>query len=132
MNGKVSRRDFLKAGGAGLAGAALSTLGIGTILGSETTAADTQAAPGQELMYVCPVCGEKEEDFESLRKHFKERHPELESPRNMILRINGADVGVYVEDHWTLRETLLRAVGLTGNAKEMCDRGGAVVPVRCS
>ena len=124
MNGKVSRRDFLKAGGAGLAGVALSTLGIGTILGSETTAGDAQAAPGQELMYVCPVCGEKAEDFDGLRKHFKEKHPELESPKNMVLRINGADVGVYVEDHWTLRETLLRAVGLTGNAKEMCDRGG--------
>ncbi len=123
MEGKVSRRDLLKAGGAGLAGMALSTLGIGTILGSETAAAGSQAAE-QELMYVCPVCGEKTGDFDSLQKHFKEAHAELEAPRNMTLKINGADVPVFVEDHWTLRETLQRAVGLTGNAKEMCDRGG--------
>ncbi len=31
---------------------------------------------------------------------------------------------MFVEDHWTLRETLIRAIGLTGNAKQMCDRGG--------
>lgn len=123
MSGKVSRRDFLKAGGAGLAGVALSGLGIGTVLGEERASGAGQAA-AEELMYVCPVCGEKAEDFESLQKHVKEKHSELDVPASMTLHINGAEVEVYVEDHWTLRETLLRAVGLTGNAKEMCDRGG--------
>lgn len=124
MSGKVSRRDFLKAGGAGLAGVALSTLGIGTVLGKESVPDTDQEKIMEELMYVCPICQEKAEDFPSLQKHFQEKHSELEVPSSMILHINGADVEVYVEDHWTLRETLLRAVGLTGNAKEMCDRGG--------
>ncbi len=124
MSGKVSRRDFLKAGGAGLAGVALSTLGIGTVLGKESVPDTGQEKIMEELMYVCPICQEKAEDFPSLQKHFQEKHSELEVPSSMILHINGADVEVYVEDHWTLRETLLRAVGLTGNAKEMCDRGG--------
>ncbi len=124
MSEKVSRRDFLKAGGAGLAGVALSTLGIGTVLGKESVPDTDQEKIMEELMYVCPICQEKAEDFSSLQKHFQEKHSELEVPSSMILHINGADVEVYVEDHWTLRETLLRAVGLTGNAKEMCDRGG--------
>lgn len=124
MSAKVSRRDFLRAGGAGLAGVALSSLGVGSVLGTEAASGAGSGEAGEELLYVCPVCGEKAEDFESLQKHFQEKHAELEAPSSMTLHINGADVEVYVEDHWTLRETLLRAVGLTGNAKEMCDRGG--------
>ena len=124
MSGKVSRRDFLKAGGAGLAGVAFSALGIGSVLGSETEASGDGKNNVEELVYVCPVCGEKAENFDALQKHFKEKHAQLDAPASMTLHINGADVEVYVEDHWTLRETLQRAVGLTGNAKEMCDRGG--------
>lgn len=125
MSGKVSRRDFLKAGGAGLAGVAFSALGIGTVLGSETEAASGDGGRIlEELTYVCPVCGERAADFQALQTHFKEKHSQAEAPASMVLHINGNDVEVFVEDHWTLRETLQRAVGLTGNAKEMCDRGG--------
>lgn len=125
MSGKVSRRDFLKAGGAGLAGVAFSALGIGTVLGSETEAASGDGGRTlEELTYVCPVCGERAADFQALQTHFKEKHSQAEAPASMVLHINGNDVEVFVEDHWTLRETLQRAVGLTGNAKEMCDRGG--------
>lgn len=113
---QITRRNFLKAGGAGVAGAAISALGLGSILG---------AAPAENgtFVYVCPVCGEQAEDFEALQTHFKERHPELDVPKSISLRINGRDYDAFAEDHWTLRETLLRAIGLTGAAKEMCDRG---------
>jgi aerobic-type carbon monoxide dehydrogenase small subunit (CoxS/CutS family) len=39
------------------------------------------------------------------------------------LHINDTDYNVQIEPHWTLREALQYAVGLTGNAKEMCGRG---------
>lgn len=65
MSGKVSRRDFLKAGGAGLAGVAFSALGIGTVLGSETEAASGDGGRIlEELTYVCPVCGERAADLD--------------------------------------------------------------------
>ena len=114
---QITRRDFLKAGGVGVAGIALSTLGLGTILGA-TPAED------EVFIYVCPVCGERADDFEALQKHFQTAHPEKVMPRTISLNINGREYNVFVEDHWTLRETLLKAIGLTGNAKEMCDRGG--------
>ena len=44
-------------------------------------------------------------------------------PECATLSINGSEVKVQVEPHWTLRETLLMAVGLTGGAEQMCDRG---------
>lgn len=121
----VSRRDFLKAGGAGIAGAAVSALGIGSILGGcSPTDVNAAAENVTNFVYTCPVCGEKTADYDSLVQHFKEKHPDAVTPQATVLTINGVQVQVQTEPHWTLRETLLRAVGLTGNAKEMCDRGG--------
>lgn len=99
-----------------MAGAAISALGIGSILGAAP-------AENEKFVYVCPVCGEQAADFEALQKHFREKHPEAVVPNTITLHINGREYEVFVEDQWTLRETLLKAVGLTGNAKEMCDRG---------
>ena len=52
---QVSRRDFLKAGSAGIAGVALSSLGLGTILGAEpanTTKLVETAVPVETFVYV--------------------------------------------------------------------------------
>ena len=45
-------------------------------------------------------------------------------PQCATLNINGNELKVQVEPQWTLRETLLKACGLHGGAREMCDRGG--------
>lgn len=125
MAGSVSRRDFFKAGGmAGLA-AGVAGLGIGSILGvPEEAVAETITVT--DFVYTCPVCGAKALDYEALVKHFEEEHPDSTSgiPQCATLNINGAELKVQVEPQWTLRETLLKAVGLSGGAKEMCDRGG--------
>lgn len=126
MAHEISRRDFLKAGGAaGLAGVA-SSLGIGSILtGNSTENVAVAAAPTvTKFVYKCPICGVNAANYDSLVEHFKEKHPDAAIPQASTLNINGVEVKVQVEPHWTLRETLVRAVGLTGNAKEMCDRGG--------
>ena len=78
----------------------------------------------QVFVYTCPVCGEQFSDFEQLKQHFSHMHRELEVPKTVCLNINSVEYDVFVEDHWTLREALIRAIGLTGNAKQMCDRGG--------
>jgi xanthine dehydrogenase YagT iron-sulfur-binding subunit len=44
-------------------------------------------------------------------------------PELAVLAINGMEYRVQIEPHWTLREALQYAVGLTGSAKEMCGRG---------
>lgn len=121
----VTRRDFLKAGGVAGFAAGVAGLGIGSILGTpETALAETVTVT--DFVYTCPVCGRKTTDYDALVKHFEEEHPDASSgvPQCVELMINGNVVKVQAEPHWTLRETLLKAVGLTGNAKEMCDRGG--------
>lgn len=124
MTHEVSRRNFLIAGGvAGITGVAASTLGIGSIL----TGCSTNTAAAQTItnfVYTCPLCGVNTVDYDSLVDHFKKEHPGAAIPKATKLNINGFEVKVQVEPHWTLRETLLKAVGLTGNAKMMCDRGG--------
>ena len=117
---QIPRREFLKAGTAALAGATLSALGLGSITGS----AEGIAEEKQVFVYTCPVCGEQFPDFDQLRGHFASVHKELKPPKTVILHINNVEYDVFVEDHWTLREALIRAIGLTGNAKQMCDRGG--------
>ena len=76
MEGKVSRRDLLKAGGAGLAGMALSTLGIGTILGSETAAAGALRADAAAFPSGAIVRARREGDvftpYKGKRKSLKE------------------------------------------------------------
>ena len=118
MAHEVSRRDFLKVGGMAGFAAGAAGLGIGSILGSPA-----EAQTVTDFVYTCPLCGQKTADYDVLVKHFKEGHPEAAVPECATLTINGVEVKVQVEPHWTLRETLLKAVGLTGNAKEMCDRG---------
>lgn len=118
----VSRRDFLKTGGfAGIAAAGVASLGIGSILGTEE--AHAEAITMTEFMYTCPICGQHTTDYDALVKHFNESHPDAAVPQCAALTINGTEIKVQVEPQWTLRETLLYAVGLTGNAKQMCDRG---------
>ncbi len=125
MTQGFTRRDFLKAGGAvGVAGVAASTLGIGSVLTGCSSDASANAVTLTEFVYTCPICGKKAADYNSLVKHFKEHHPNAAVPQAIALNINGIDIEVQTEPQWTLRETLLKAVGLTGNAKEMCDRGG--------
>lgn len=117
----VSRRDFFKLGGVGAAaGVAASTLGIGSILGLTPEEAH---ATEIEFVYTCPVCGKQFSDYEALKAHFEENHPDAAVPELAVLTINGIDYPVQIEPHWTLREALQYAVGLTGSAKEMCDRG---------
>lgn len=118
----VTRRDFLKVGGFAGFAAGAAGLGIGSILGTPAEAhAETIAVT--DFVYTCPLCGQKTTDYDALVKHFEETHPQAAVPAAAALSINGVDFKVQVEPHWTLRETLLKAVGLTGNAKQMCDRG---------
>lgn len=121
----VSRRDFFKVGGiAGLA-AGVAGLGIGSVLGvPEEAVAETVTVT--DFVYTCPVCGQKTADYESLVAHFEEAHPDASCgiPQCATLNINGNEIKVQVEPQWTLRETLLKACGLHGGAREMCDRGG--------
>jgi aerobic-type carbon monoxide dehydrogenase small subunit (CoxS/CutS family) len=44
-----------------------------------------------------------------------------EHPINLI--INGKQVEVHIEPHWTLQQTLQYKLGLTGSAKTFCDHG---------
>ena len=122
MTQEVSRRDFLTVGGAGMAGLAAS-LGIGSVIGAPGEAV-AEVAAVTDFVYTCPVCGRKTADYDALKAHFEEQHPDATVPECAVLTINGAEVKVQVEPQWTLRETLQRAVGLTGCAKQMCDRGG--------
>lgn len=120
MPGSVSRRDFLKFGGFAGAGAAVSGLGIASLTGCSPTKVITET----DFVYTCPVCGTYFTDYDALVKHFEEKHPERAVPECAELTINGQAYKVQVEPQWTLSETLRRAVGLTGCAKEMCNRGG--------
>ena len=117
---QIPRKEFLKAGTAALAGATLSALGLGSI----TSSAEGVVPEKQVFLYTCPACGKTFADFEQLRAHFVGAHKEQELPRTTHFVINQVEYEVFVEDHWTLREALVRAIGLTGNAKQMCDRGG--------
>ncbi|MDR2715790.1 MAG: twin-arginine translocation signal domain-containing protein, partial [Coriobacteriaceae bacterium] len=122
MASNVSRRDFLKGGGlAGITIAGVASLGVGSVLGTEEACAAT--ATMTEFVYTCPVCGQHTSDYDALVKHFDGTHPGAAVPQAVALTINGTTFMAQVEPQWTLRETLLYAVGLTGNAKQMCDRG---------
>ncbi len=120
MPGHVSRRDFFKLGGLGTAGVAVSTLGIGTVLGMTPEQA---SAAEVEFIYTCPICGKQFNDYDTMESHFEKSHPDAAVPELAVLNINDIEYRVQIEPHWTLRETLQYALGLTGSAKEMCDRG---------
>lgn len=123
MAQEVTRRDFFKVGGIGAFAAGAAGLGIGSVLGvPEQAHAETLTVT--DFVYTCPICGQKTTDWDALVQHFEESHPQAAVPECATLIINGVECKVQVEPHWTLRETLQKAVGLTGNAKQMCDRGG--------
>jgi len=93
--GGLNRRSFLKSAGVAVAG---GTLGAGvtmTAAQSAVAAAAVQASATQ---------------------------PGLARPVTTKLNVNGKDVDVLIEAHWTLQRTLQFRLGLTG-AKQMCDRG---------
>jgi xanthine dehydrogenase YagT iron-sulfur-binding subunit len=127
----VSRRNFLKGSGlaaALAAGAAAggATAGFASLVGCAPGADEGTAAASAldgELLYTCPLDGRTFATYEGLKEHFAQSHPERVVPEAMRLSINGSQYVVQVEPQWTLRETLQYAVGLTGNAKEMCGRG---------
>lgn len=119
MSTDVSRRDFLKFGGFASAGAAAAGLGLASIVGCSADTVITET----DFVYTCPLCGKYFGDYKSLQAHFSEKHSDRAVPELAALSINGVDYNVQIEPHWTLRETLQRAIGLTGCAKEMCDRG---------
>ena len=121
MSKGVSRRDFFKLGGFAGAGAAVaaSGLGIASIVGCSSDTVITET----DFVYTCPMCGKYFADYNELKKHVEANHPDRAVPELATLTINGKDYHVQIEPHWTLRETMQNAVGLTGCAKEMCDRG---------
>jgi xanthine dehydrogenase YagT iron-sulfur-binding subunit len=115
----VSRRDFLKIGGLGAAGAATTGFGLTSLISKPQEALAAEI----EFVYTCPACGKQFTDYESLSKHFQETHPKMAIPELATFSVNGTEYHVQIEPHWTLREALQYAVGLTGSAKEMCGRG---------
>jgi xanthine dehydrogenase YagT iron-sulfur-binding subunit len=119
MGENVSRRDFLKLGGFGAAGAAAAGIGIGSLVGCSPEQVITET----DFVYTCPGCGKQFASYDALVAHFKETHPNMAIPELAVLAINGTEYRVQIEPHWTLREALQYAVGLTGSAKEMCGRG---------
>jgi xanthine dehydrogenase YagT iron-sulfur-binding subunit len=120
MSDTVTRRDFLKFSGLGAAGAVTAGLGVASIVGCTPEQA---VVTEMEFVYTCPVCGKYFSDYKALAAHFEENHPEAAVPEAATLKINNVDYCVQIEPHWTLREALQYAVGLTGSAKEMCGRG---------
>lgn len=119
MPEKVSRRDFLKFGGFASAGVAATGLGLNSLVGCSPETVITET----DFVYTCPMCGKYSSDYDELKKHVEENHPGAAVPEMATLIINGTELKVQIEPHWTLRETLQYALGLTGSAKEMCDRG---------
>jgi hypothetical protein len=116
MTKAVSRRDFLKFGGMG----AVAAVGVASVIGMTPEQA---LAAEVEFVYTCPICGKHFSDYESLKEHFEKEHPNNAVPELAVLNINNTEYRVQIEPHWTLREALQYAVGLTGSAKEMCGRG---------
>ena len=116
----LNRRSFLKSAGVTVAG---STLGAGLVLTTEQAAAAQEpATPSTLTSFRCPVCSKDFGTFEQLQAHFREAHPGAVLPVTSKLKVNGKDVEVLIEPHWTLQRVLQFKLGLTG-AKQMCDRG---------
>jgi xanthine dehydrogenase YagT iron-sulfur-binding subunit len=115
----VTRRDFLKLGGLAAASSA-AALGTGTLAGC--TVQEVQAAE-VEVLYTCPIDGKHFSSYEAIQEHFTTNHPEAAIPEVMRFTLNGVEIPVQIEPHWTLQYTLQHALDLTG-AKTMCDRGG--------
>ncbi len=95
----LNRRNFLKSAGVVVTG---STLGAGLTIAAATGAPAEPAAPQAKTGRALPAGVAK-----------------LVTTK---LNVNGKDVHVEIEPHWTLQRTLQFKLGLTG-AKQMCDRG---------
>jgi xanthine dehydrogenase YagT iron-sulfur-binding subunit len=117
----VSRRDFFKIGGLVGAGGVGVAFGAGSLAACSTPA--TSEVSEVEELYTCPIDGKQFTSYEAIQRHFQTKHPHDTVPEVMRLNINGGELKVQIEPHWTLQETLQLALGLTG-AKTMCDRGG--------
>jgi len=94
--GGLNRRSFLKSAGVAVAG---GTLGAGVTMTAAQSAVAAAAAQSATATL-----------------------PGLARPVTTRLNVNGKDVDVVTEAHWTLQRTLQFSLGLTG-AKQMCDRG---------
>ena len=94
----LNRRSFLKSAGVAVAG---GTLGAGmAVTTPQATAGITGVFPAALAV----------------------ADPGMKNPVTTKLNVNGKDVDVLIEPHWTLQRTLQFRLGLTG-AKQMCDRG---------
>jgi xanthine dehydrogenase YagT iron-sulfur-binding subunit len=122
----LSRRNFLKGSGfaaALVAGAAATGGAVGFTSLTGCTEGTVAHPLDGEVVYTCPIEGRVFGSYEELKKHFEQNHPGRVVPEAMKLTINKKDYIVQIEQQWTLRETLQYALGITGNAKEMCGRG---------
>ena len=97
-----NRRSFLKGAGAAVAG---GTLSAGLTLTAPQPAA---AAAGTTVVLPAVLAATGLSG--------------LKNPVTKKLNVNGKDVEVLIEPHWTLQRTLQFCLSLTG-AKQMCDRG---------
>jgi aerobic-type carbon monoxide dehydrogenase small subunit (CoxS/CutS family) len=95
----LNRRNFLKSASVAVTG---SALGSGLTLATAGAATATQGAPKS-----------------AAREAVASGASKLVSTK---FNLNGKDVHVETEAHWTLQRTLQYKFGLTG-AKQMCDRG---------
>jgi len=140
----VSRRKFLAATGAGVAG-----IVVGGVVGSQlfpkvetttatetatktTTATTTATTTTTSLIakYPCPFCDKEFSSEAELGEHIKTAHAELITkevkPPTIKLIVNGSQyefkIGDEIEPNETLAETLRERLGLTGT-KIGCDTG---------
>ena len=97
-----NRRNFLKSAGVAVAGGTLSA-GLNMTAPQAAVAAAGAAAVFPAALAAAGVAG-------------------MKNPITTKLNVNGKDVEVVIEPHWTLQRTLQFKLGLTG-AKQMCDRG---------
>jgi aerobic-type carbon monoxide dehydrogenase small subunit (CoxS/CutS family) len=96
----LNRRNFLKSAGVVVTG---TTLAAGMTLAPET--AEAAEAAKKATVAASQVKAAGGAKLVSIK-----------------LNVNGKEVNVQVEPHWTLQRTLQFKLGLTG-AKQMCDRG---------
>jgi len=116
----LNRRNFLKNAGVVVAG---GTLSAGLTMSAPQAAAAAAVAQSSTITnFRCPICGKDFNTYEALRSHFSAVHPGRALPVTARLNVNGKNLEVLIESHWTLQRTLQFKLGLTG-AKQMCDRG---------
>jgi xanthine dehydrogenase YagT iron-sulfur-binding subunit len=78
--------------------------------------------PSTLAQFSCAICKKSFASYADLKQHYITEHPETIMPEVLTLNINGKNIEVLVEPHWTLKQALQFKLGLTG-AKEMCNEG---------